>query len=463
MQLSLKYCFTLLIIVVALLSVGCGKDRQKNIDYKSIPQSLSKDLKSNRIKFERIRKTENTISKLPSRLDTDITLVIINESGDNFGKLLENLSIEFSKKYPKVEVKIYSSEEAHRIHPNPFSMSNEEFNDYADLTINGANSIENWLYNNYIIPIEPLKIELSRFLPNAFSDVYSSSKIYGVPIFAHSFQLLYYNKDFVKSPPESLDKIRKTIKNDVGDNILTLSYPPSYPVYILPFLLDEKFRDASNIDDLLLSSNESISELHTFTQKENIYSEDYGFDVADSRFREGKSAYIINGDWSISPYLSTLGDKLGVSIVPPIKTGDVPPMFLSQVKYAFISSTIRNKPQRLKAVSLYLNFLTEDSSQAYIMKESTLTSPMKSLLRTYSKHKLTSDEKARIEAFSNTITYREESYKKTLFKLIEKYLIPVTKLEKPQLLKDMIYEEDIREFEQNLLGVSKEEEEVSTP
>ncbi len=457
-----KNSFTLLFVVIALLFISCGEDKQKKIDYKVIPQSLSRDLKSNRIKFERIRKTENTISKLPSRLDTDITLVVINESGDIFGKLLENISTELSKKYPKIEVKIYSTEEAHRIHPNPFSMSNEEFNDYADLIISGANDIENWLYNNYIIPIEPLRVDLSRFLPNAFSDVYSSSKIYGVPIFAHSFQLLYYNKSFVKSPPESLDKIRKTIKNDVGDNILTLSYPPSYPVYILPFLLNEKFRNASNIDDLLQSSNESISELHTFTRKGNIYSEDYGFDVADSRFREGKSAYIINGDWSVSPYLSTLGDKLGVSIVPPIKTGDEPPMFLSQVKYAFISSTIRDKPQRLKAVSLYLNYLTEDSSQAYIMKESTLTSPVKSLLKTYSKHKLTSDEKARIEAFSNTVTYRDESYKKSLFKLIKKYIIPVTKLEEPQLLKDMIYEEDIREFEQKLLGVSKEEE-LSTP
>lgn len=445
-----------------MLLNGCEKTKQepiKSINYKAIPQSLSKNIKMNPAKFEQIRKTENTISKLPPSLSSEVELVVINETGEIFEKLLKQISDEFIKTHPKAKIKIYSAEETNRIHPNPFSISNEDFNDYADIIISNANNIEEWLYQGYMIPIEPLELDLNNFFPNAFSDVYSNDKIYGVPLFAYGLQLLFYNKDYVKAPPKSLDSISETLADNVSEDTLTFSYPLSYPIYMFPFLLTDKFKNAVNIQDLLSISNNSINNMRAFAQKNKI-SEAYSIDIIDSLFREGKSAYIINGDWSIRPYSSTLGDKLGISPVPPVNRDDDPSKFLAEVRYAFISSTIRNNPQRLKAVSLFLNHLTNNSSQAYIMKSSTLTSPIKSLLEKDSDYKLTINEKARIEAFSNTITYRKEKYKKTLFKFVEKYLIPITKLEKQLLQKDMIFDVDLKEFRQNLLGLEVEDKDT---
>jgi len=57
-------------------------------------------------------------------------------------------------------------------------------------------------------------------------------------------------------------------------------------------------------------------------KKNGVVPAECDYVVADTLFKDGKAAFIINGDWSYSDYAKVLGDDMGLARVPKVPGGD---------------------------------------------------------------------------------------------------------------------------------------------
>jgi len=84
---------------------------------------------------------------------------------------------------------------------------------------------------------------------------------------------------------------------------------------------------------------------------------DYG--VAEAPFRNGESAFFVNGPWALADYQADLGDDLGVAPIPSA-TGSANP--LNGIDGFYINPNSQNKDA---AVALALFLVNKESSQIY--------------------------------------------------------------------------------------------------
>ena len=85
------------------------------------------------------------------------------------------------------------------------------------------------------------------------------------------------------------------------------------------------------------------------------------YDISDAMFKEGNSAMIINGDWSLGGYKEALGDKLGVAPIPQVSaTGTYPAPFTSGV---FFMVPKEVEGDTLAAVVDFMSFATNLENQ----------------------------------------------------------------------------------------------------
>jgi arabinogalactan oligomer/maltooligosaccharide transport system substrate-binding protein len=96
-----------------------------------------------------------------------------------------------------------------------------------------------------------------------------------------------------------------------------------------------------------------------FTHKIMPLESDYG--GADTLFKEGKAAMIVNGDWSIGGYKEPMGDKFGTAALPMVTaTGKWPAPYTSG-KFLMISAGVSD--EKLEKIMEFIDFLTSMENQ----------------------------------------------------------------------------------------------------
>jgi arabinogalactan oligomer / maltooligosaccharide transport system substrate-binding protein len=85
---------------------------------------------------------------------------------------------------------------------------------------------------------------------------------------------------------------------------------------------------------------------------------DYG--TADTQFKEGKAAMIINGDWSVGEYQKLMGDKFGITRIPRVKGADWPAPYTAG-KFFMITAGIEKA--KLDAIVGFIKFATNKENQ----------------------------------------------------------------------------------------------------
>ncbi len=157
----------------------------------------------------------------------------------------------------------------------------------------------------------------SKFYPFALEGIESSMHRFAVPYSCETVGL-YYNRDFVTNPPTTTGSLLTLASTwpapEQAGLILHLTFHNTAG-YLYAFgghLLDSEGRPALNTPEVTAWLNwlQGLREAPGV-----IVTDNYG--QADSMFKSGSAAMVINGSWALHDYVQALGsDRLGVAPLP---------------------------------------------------------------------------------------------------------------------------------------------------
>lgn len=189
---------------------------------------------------------------------------------------------------------------------------------------------------------------------------------------------LVYNRNFIKEPPRTMEElIRKGKENTLDEDgdgrneRYGLVWNYEEPYFAVPFLTGHKawlFGDPANTKpDLDTPATVAALKLITSIQREHqIVPKGCDYETADSLFKSGSAAMIINGDWSWGDYLKS--DEIDAAIAPlPIveSTGEPMGPMISPKGY---SLNVNASPEKREAAMALIAHLTSEQSQRKAIK-----------------------------------------------------------------------------------------------
>lgn len=224
---------------------------------------------------------------------------------------------------------------------------------------------------------------------------------YGIPLFQGNHLMLFYNRTLVSKPISSWDQLeaqRKTLPTEIQFPF-TWNYREMY--WLIPFM---SAFDAWPIENgnITLNTPEMVDALNYYKQLalSGYVDTECDHDCSVDRFKTGKSAYMINGDWIIRDLEKEMGDKLGIAMLPRIDGKTMIPMFSSYV-LAYPRLTQNSKKWNiLKQFSL---FAQDELAQQIIRDQAGLMPVNNDLLKLQGKVK-TENEQVVIQQMQQTKT-----------------------------------------------------------
>ncbi len=178
-----------------------------------------------------------------------------------------------------------------------------------------------------IEPLEPLfeKEYLDKFIPKALT--YYKGHLYQLADKLGNHLTLIYNKALLTSPPqtdEELIEIGKRLTVDKnGDGKIDqygLCWNYTEPFFFIPFMTGFGGWVMTDAGVPTLASEGTIDGLkfiEDLRDKYKIIPGEADYNIADALFKDGKSAMIVNGDWSWAGYKKA-GINIGVAPLPKI-------------------------------------------------------------------------------------------------------------------------------------------------
>jgi maltose-binding protein MalE len=180
---------------------------------------------------------------------------------------------------------------------------------------------------NIISPMENLfdKEYLDGFIPAGLT--YYKGHLYQVADKLGNHLTLVYNKDIISTPPqtdveliEMGRKLTKDINGDGKTDQYALTWNYTEPFFFIPFLtgfggwvMTQDGKPTLNTQSMV----DGLNFIRDLRDKYKIIPGEADYNIADALFKDGKSAMIINGDWSWAGYKKA-GINIGVAPLPKI-------------------------------------------------------------------------------------------------------------------------------------------------
>lgn len=204
--------------------------------------------------------------------------------------------------------------------------------------------------------------------------VRSISKIanvnYGVPVFQGNHLMLFYNRDLITKPMTDWQELKaqaQTLKNKVNYPI-GWHYREMY--WLVPFMSAYQAWPLEG-NEITLNTPEMVKALYFYQglAQEGMVDVNCDHDCSVDRFKNGQTAYLINGDWIIRSLEETMGDKLGIAILPKVEGQTMYPMFGS---YVLAFPNLQKDSEKYKILEKFALYLQEDDVQQLILDEAGL-------------------------------------------------------------------------------------------
>ena len=249
-----------------------------------------------------------------------------------------------------------------------------------------------------IQPMEPL------FANDFLADIDSSAQLWYK---GHLFQLadkvgnhlaLVYNKKYVSVPPETdveLIAMSKKIQEQYGytagrPNVYGLAWNYTEPFFFIPFftgfggwIFKEDGVTPSLNSPAMVAGLQYIRRLR---DDEKIIPNEADYELADALFKDGKTAMLINGDWSWAGYKEK-GIDVGVAPLPKIVSSGLYCAPMTSPKG--FSLNVNVSKAKLPLVVDVLQFLLSEENQLETVRGLNTAPTRKSL---YSKPEVSSNE-----------------------------------------------------------------------
>jgi len=221
--------------------------------------------------------------------------------------------------------------------------------------------------------IEPLEglfdsTFLGSFIPQGLTTYHGH--LYQIADKLGNHLTLIYNKDMVQVPPETDEELialgmKLTVDRD-GDgkpDVYGLSWNYTEPFFFIPFMTGFGGWVMTDDGQPTLDNQGTVDGLNfirDLRDKYHMIPAESDYNIADMLFKDGKSAMIINGDWSWAGYRKA-GVNFGVAPLPRItRTGLWCEPMISPKGYSLNANV---KPDKRAIVLKLLRFLMEPSVQ----------------------------------------------------------------------------------------------------
>ena len=296
-----------------------------------------------------------------------VTIVLWTKEGEADGGLqfVQQLADAYTAEHPHVTFEIANKD---------VETLREDF-----LTAGLAGSLPDllWTVNDHagpftdaelIMPVDDL-FDLSLYVDSALAAVKLGDQTWGVPISNGNHLMLLYNKDLVETPPADTDELVAMGQELTTADQYGLVYNQTEPFWLVPWL--GGFEGAVFAEDGVTPTLDTqamvdtLQFLYDIKYTTPIIPAESDYNGADTLFKEGKAAMIINGDWSLGGYSDLLGDKLGVARIPMVTaTGEWPKPYTAGV-YFMLPDGLEGA--KLDAVKGFIGFVTNPANQALMI------------------------------------------------------------------------------------------------
>jgi arabinogalactan oligomer/maltooligosaccharide transport system substrate-binding protein len=214
-----------------------------------------------------------------------------------------------------------------------------------------------------LVPVDDMFV-LSDYADSALASVELNGQHWGVPISNGNHLMLYYNKDFLPTPPEDTDALLAIGSDLDGQGITPLVYDQTDPLWLVPWLggWGGSIVGEDGVTPTL-NTPEMVATLSWLEQLRDRAIVPPGLDAedADSLFRASQTAMIVNGDWAMGDYIDRLGEKLGVARIPTVaSTGEAATPYTSATFFMIPSGLDRDT---LSVVVDFVKFATNRENQ----------------------------------------------------------------------------------------------------
>jgi arabinogalactan oligomer/maltooligosaccharide transport system substrate-binding protein len=219
-----------------------------------------------------------------------------------------------------------------------------------------------------IQPVDKL-FTLTKYVDAALAAVTLNGKVWGIPISNGNHLMLLYNKSLIKAPPATTSELL-ALAGKMPAGVYPLVYNQTEPFWLVPWL--GGFKGTVFAKDGVTPTLNTPAMVNTLTflkslKDKKIVPPESDYNGADTLFKEGKAAMIINGDWSLGAYKDALKDNLGVARIPKVAaTNEWPKPYTSG---AFFMLPKDLSGERLTAVRGFVQFVTSDSMQVEMVNK----------------------------------------------------------------------------------------------
>jgi arabinogalactan oligomer/maltooligosaccharide transport system substrate-binding protein len=289
----------------------------------------------------------------------DLTISLWTQEGesDNAYQYVVSLTDAFTALYPNITFEVVQKD------------TETLREDFQTASLAGSAPDLLWTVSDHAGPfttaglIQPVDdyFDMDLYVPS----VVMNEQTWAVPISSGNHLMLLYNKDLIAEAPADTDALIAKAQELTHDDQYGLVYNMTEPFWLVPWL--GGFGGSVFAEDGVTPTLNTEAMVNTlqflydlkFTYK--VIPDSVDYDTADTLFKEGKAAMLINGDWSLGAYQELFGDKLGVAPLPKVtSTGTYPAPYTSG-KYFMLPKDLEGA--KLDAVIKFIEFATSEENQ----------------------------------------------------------------------------------------------------
>jgi len=296
-----------------------------------------------------------------------VNLILWTKEGEELLQWNKSLLEEFMKANPDITIELVKKTSVEILRE-----------DFLTASLAGAAPDILWTVSDHAGPfvvadiIEPVDnlFDLNMYVDSAMDAVKLEGKYWGIPISNGNQLMLLYNKKLIAEAPKDTDELFAVGKKLTTGGNYALVWNQTEPFWLVPWL--GGFKGKVFAEDGVtptLNTPEMVATLkflHDMKFDAKIIPPECDYDGADTLFKEGKATMIINGDWSISGYVSALGDDLGVARIPKVSaTGEWPKPYTSGTYFMLVKDISGDK---LKAAQDFIAFVSSKEKQLEMVR-----------------------------------------------------------------------------------------------
>jgi len=286
------------------------------------------------------------------KIEGDITLWHAYQSGSTDESVLSALIKNAEERFPDLSVNVLQIP------------ASEIVRDYQidviagggpDLFLAPNNGLGNWARDGLVLPLDPyIEGRLEGVSEKAIAAMVVDESINGIPE-STVVVALYYNKSLLGPPPNTTEELLQLVQDgNIIVNVLSAYYLFGWSGGFGGRLLDDDGNCIADQEGWV----EAMQYLVDLKQAGGIFEPNY--ETAEAFFLREYAAMFVNGPWSYPKYKQSLGDNLGVVVLPSGPAGPATPLIGADGFY--INPNSHNVEAALE-LALYLT--NRESSQSF--------------------------------------------------------------------------------------------------